>query len=103
MSDRKIYPPKAPNEVLRYGYNWSPKNIGSEQIVDIDATVISGGVSVLANTVEDVPNAREGQGTVHVISGGTLGELAEILLTATTDAVPPSVLQQTVYIPIQPK
>ena len=98
---RKVYPTKAPAETLKYGFNWSPRNIGTERIIAPTATVVSGTITVDEIAVADVPNARTGQGTVYTISGGADGEMAELLLEITTDAG--SVLQQTVYLPIRPK
>lgn len=101
MALKKIYHPKHPVEVRKYGFNWSPKDIGTEVIVDIAADVIDGNCVAEIAVVGDVPNAIEGQGTHHVISGGIDGETCEVRLTATTDAVPPSVLVATVYHPIR--
>lgn len=98
---KKVYPSKSSAETLKYGFNWSPRDIGSERIILFDVSVISGGVTILAQTVEDVPNARTGQGTTFVVSGGTPGDAAELLLHIETNAVPPSVLEETVYIPIR--
>jgi len=100
---KKIWPAKDPQEnpSLPYGFNWTPRNIGTQQIVSIDTTVISGSVTVDASTVAEIPNARTGQGTAHVFSGGVDGEMCELLLTATTEDG--SVMQQTVYLPIRQK
>lgn len=98
---KKVYPTKGSAETLKYGFNWTPRDIGTERIILFDVTVISGGVNVLVKTVEDVPNARTGQGTTFVVEGGIPGDPAELLLHAETNAVPPSILEQTVYIPIR--
>lgn len=98
---KKIYPSKDPDEILKYGFNWTPRNIGTERIILASTQVLGGGVTVLSSAVADVPNARDGQGTVHTVSGGTDGQTAEIKLHIETDAG--SVLEQTVYIPIRQK
>jgi hypothetical protein len=95
----KQWPSKSPGEVLKYGFNWSPRNIGTERIIIAGATVQEGSVSVLQTAVDDVPNARDGQGTVYTISGGTDGQTAKLLLECTTDAG--TELEQTVYLPIR--
>lgn len=100
---KKVYPPKDPQETLPYGFNWSPRDIGSQRIVTINATVVSGTITIPTSQVGEVPGAQSGQGTVHVISGGADGEMAEIRLTATTDAVPANIMEQTVYLPIRQK
>lgn len=100
---KKIYPAKDPQETLPYGFNWSPRNLGTETLTVVTATVLSGTVSVLSSEVRnDVPGAREGQGTVHVISGGVDGEMAEILLHV-ENAAGTIEMDQTVYLPIRQK
>lgn len=100
---KKIYPAKDPDEVLKYGFNWTPRNIGTEVITTINITIVAGAILVLDSAVEEVPNARTGQGTTFILSGGVNGEMCELLLHVETDAVPPSVLEQTVYLPIRSK
>jgi hypothetical protein len=98
---KKIYEAKSPGETLKYGFNWSPKNLGTERIIVADATVQEGTVVVLQTSVEDVPNARDGQGVMYTITGGANGEMAKILLEIETDAG--SKAQQTVYLPVRQK
>lgn len=98
---RKVYPHKDPDEVLKYGFNWSPRNIGTERITIFNATVQTGSITIQQTAVAEVPNARDGQGTTFTVSGGADGEMCEILLQATTDAG--SILQATVYLPIRQK
>lgn len=98
---RKIWPAKDPDESLRYGFNWSPRNIGVDTILTIDVTVVSGTVVHVASEVANVPNARTGQGTIHRFSGGTAGEMNEILLQITTSGG--DTLQETVCLPIRNK
>jgi hypothetical protein len=98
---KKVYPAKDPSEILQYGFNWTPRNLGAEVITLIDADVISGSIAIQSAVVDTVPGARTGQGTVMVISGGVAGELCEINLTVTTDLG--SVAEQTVYLPIRDK
>lgn len=97
----KVYPAKDPDETLKYGFNWSPRNIGTERIILVSTTVEAGTVVVMSSAVEDVPNARDGQGTTHIISGGANGETARIKLHAETNGG--SILEQTVYLPIRQK
>lgn len=96
---KKIYKPKGPAERLSYGYNWSPRNIGSEQIVDVDCTVHEGTVVIENCGVVDIPNARTGQGTMFTASGGAAGEMNKITITVTTDAA--HILEAEVYLPIR--
>lgn len=98
---KKIYPAKDPDERLTYGFNWSPRNIGIERINLITATVMSGSVAIAQTAVEDVPNARDGQGTTFVAINGVDGETCEIKLHAETDAG--SIMEQTVFLPIRQK
>lgn len=98
---KKIYPAKDPDERLTYGFNWSPRNIGIERINLITASVISGSVIIPQTTVEDVPNARDGQGTTFIATGGVDGETCEIKLHAET--AEGSIMEQTVYLPIRQK
>jgi hypothetical protein len=98
---RKLYPPKSPAEVLKYGFNWSPRNIGTERITIANATVVTGTCTVLQTAVADVPGARDGQGTIYTISGGADGEVCELFLEARTDAG--SDLEATVFLPIRQK
>ncbi len=105
---RKVYPPKDPDETLPYGFNWTPRNIGEQQITSIDVDIVSGTITNPSNAVDtdgSVIGARQGQGSVHVFAGGTPGETCEILYTVETDGGPPtgSLLQQTVYLPIREK
>jgi hypothetical protein len=98
---KKIYDAKSPGEKLKYGYNWSPMNIGVEVLVTVDATVVDGSAVITSTAVEDVPNARDGQGQVFILQGGVDGEMTEILLEALTDEG--SEMEQTVFVPIRQK
>jgi len=100
---KKVYPAKDPQETLYYGFNWTPRNIGSEQIVTVTCTPLAGTAVIDACGVAEIPGARSGQGTVFVLSGGVHGEMTEILLHVETDATPPSIMEQTVYVPIRQK
>lgn len=101
MSTRKVYPAKGPGERRRYGFNWTPRRLGTEQITNINAVVTAGTVVLEDFDVMDVDNALPGQGTTHVLSGGVHGENASVLLTATTESG--QILTQTVYHPIRNK
>jgi hypothetical protein len=100
---RKVWPAKDPNANARYGFNWSPKNLGADVITSITCNVVSGTAVCEGSSIGEVPNAHEGQGTIHRFSGGTPGELNEILLEIETNGGPPDgdIFQQTVYLPIR--
>lgn len=98
---RKVWPAKAPGETLKYAFNWSPRNIGNSRITAPSVQKITGTVVIGAITVEDVPNARPGQGVTYIISGGVNGEMNELLLKATLDTG--ELLEQTVFLPIRQK
>lgn len=96
------WPDKDPAEVLWYGFNWTPKRLGQSSIASVVADVDVGDVSVLQSVGNTrVTGSREGQGSLHLLSGGTTDTDCEIVLTATTDDVPALVLVQRVYIRVE--
>jgi hypothetical protein len=79
----KAWPPKGPHEVLNYGFDWSPRELGSA----IDSTtcvVKTGDVVVESHDQGPVEDAPAGSGTITILSGGTLGSKAVLYLTVTT-------------------
>lgn len=96
---RKQWPAKDPSAIARYGFNWSPKNLGSDTISSVTCNVISGSAVCTSSTVGEVPNALPGQGTIHRLSGGVDGEICEILLHIVTSSL--DEFDQTVYLPIR--
>jgi hypothetical protein len=95
----KKWPFKDPDEVLDYGFNWTPRDLGTDTIVTTTATVVSGTVVVDSHTVDVVPGASTGQGTRTWLSGGTEGETCELNLHAITAAG--RELEQSIQIPIK--
>ena len=86
----KNWPVKDPQDVLDYGFNWSPLIAQSpdvdddDQIASTTAIVIEGTVEVESHDVGNVPDANDGQGTVTWLSGGTAGETCLILMHIVT-------------------
>lgn len=101
MTTRKTYPAKGPGERRRYGFNWTPRRLGTEQIITVNAVVTAGTIVLQDFDVMDVDNSLPGQGTTHVITGGAHGENASVQLTVTTDTG--QILTQTVHHPIRNK
>lgn len=103
----KSWPPKDPNEVLEYGFNWSPRGLGTDTITAATGTVVVGGADAdtPAGLVADstdvgiVEGAATGQGTVTWLSGGVAGTTCEILLRVQTEAG--RTLDQTMTIKIK--
>lgn len=80
------WPPKDPDEVLDYGFNWTPRNIGDDVIVNTTANVVVGDVVKDDHYVGLVDKAKPGQGTITVLSGGTAGTQCRIRLHAITSS-----------------
>ncbi|MFL6864125.1 MAG: hypothetical protein ACJ8DZ_14110 [Allosphingosinicella sp.] len=99
----KKWPPKDPDEVLEYGFNWTPRKVGEDVITVTTAEVMVGDVVVDSHDVGNVTDTEvlclPGQGTVTWLSGGTAGTDCEILLRATTSSG--RTLDQTMKIKIK--
>lgn len=97
---------KAPGEILNYAFDWTPRNLGDAVITNQTAATESGTVvvesmelatddqvtlynaSVTAKNARDgmsIPYAQNGRLTITWLSGGTVGETCEILLSIETD------------------
>ena len=75
----KTWPAKDPNEILDYGYDWSPRGLEGDTIVSFTSTVESGTV-VVDDSVFEASNFT----TITWLSGGTEGETCKVLLRLTT-------------------
>lgn len=74
------WPTKDPEEVLDYQYDWSQRLKDDEIIAAATCTVVVGGAVVDSTTFTP-------QGVVTVwVSGGTLGEVCQVLNHITTSA-----------------
>lgn len=86
----RTWPTKDPEEVLDYGFNWTPRNIGEDLITATTAQVIAGDVVVDDHSVGVVVDpetpCKAGQGTVTVLSGGTTGTQCQVKLHAITSS-----------------
>lgn len=80
----KTWPPKDPEEVLPYGFNWTPRDLGEDTIDTTTAVVVQGDVTIDSHDPGTVPKANEGQGTVTWLRGGTAGEACVINLHIVT-------------------
>lgn len=98
----KRWPFKDPDEVLDYGFDWSPRGIEDDPITSITCSVVSGTIVVDSCAVGPVEGVATGYGTVTWLSGGTLSdppEDNELLLHAETGSG--RVLEQTIKIKIK--
>lgn len=75
----KTWPNKDPDEVLDYGFDWTPRGIGTDTIADTTAVVEVGSVVVDSHTIDS-----DGKNTTTWLSGGTEGEKCSIVLRAMT-------------------
>lgn len=82
----KKWPPKDKDEVLPYGFDWSPRKIGEAVITATTAEVLDGTVVVDLHEPGEVEDVPSGKGTVTWLSGGTPLETCEILLRAESSA-----------------
>lgn len=90
----KTWPPKDPNEVLDYAFDWSPRGLEGDTIVSFTSAVESGTV-----VVDDSQFEPDKFTTVTWLSGGTEGETCKILLRLTTTLG--RVLDETLSIKIK--
>lgn len=84
----KTWPPKDPDEVLDYGFDWSPRDLGSDTIVTTTAVTVDGDVVVDSHGVGEIEGGipESAQATVTWLSGGTAGTTCQVLLHALTAA-----------------
>lgn len=75
----KNWPAKDPNEILDYGFDWSPRGLEGDTIVSFTATVQEGTV-----VVDDSSFSPTSFTTVTWLSGGVDGETCKVLLRLTT-------------------
>lgn len=80
----KKWPDKDPDEVLDYGFNWSPRGLRDDVILTVEAEVVEGSVGVDSTYVAPVEGAEAAQGTITWLSGGTAGETCLIVLHVVT-------------------
>lgn len=90
----KTWPNKDPDEVLDYGFDWSPRGLGSDTISNSSAVVEVGSVVVDEHTIDS-----DGKNTTTWLSGGTEGEKCSIVLRAMT--VKGRLLDETLTIRIK--
>lgn len=93
------WPPKDPDEVLNYGFDWSPRDLGLATITVATAVVLEGNVVIDSCEAAEVEGVRSGQGTVTWLSGGAAGETCKIQHRAETTAG--HKLDQTITIKIK--
>lgn len=98
----KTWPPKDPDEVLDYGFDWSPRSIDGDPITETEATLLNPddcSVVIDRHVPGHVDGVPTGYGTITWLSGGAIGEEAQILLRATTGLG--RILDQSVKIKIK--
>jgi len=91
-------PPKDPQEVLDYGFDWRPRQLGVDVIVTTTAQLYTTGgddgvlvtdppdgwLVIESHAVGEVEGVPAGQATVTWLSGGTSGETYFVNLHAST-------------------
>lgn len=85
----KSWPDKDPDDVADYGFNWTPKGLGTDTITATSAVVVtpdSSNVQVGQHSVGIVDGADDKQGTVTWLSGGVDNTTATIRLRITTSS-----------------
>lgn len=90
----KTWPPKDPDEILDYGFDWSLRDLEGDTIVSFASTVVEGTV-----VVDDSTFSSASLKTITWLSGGVDGETCKILLRVTTTMG--RTLEQTVSIKIK--
>jgi hypothetical protein len=80
----RTWPFKDPEEVLDYGFDWSPRALDEDLIESTTAEVVTGDVVIDSHGVAEVEGVLTGHGTVTWLSGGTAGTACEINLHAVT-------------------
>lgn len=75
----KNWPAKDPNEILDYGFDWSPRGLDGDTIVSFTSSVVEGTV-----VVDDSSFSPTSFTTVTWLSGGAEGETCKVLLRLTT-------------------
>lgn len=88
-----LLPPKDPNEVLNYTFNFASELASGEAISSVSITVTDGLVVDASSNTSSTVTAR--------ISGGTVGSTGKVTCQATTDAS--QVIIDTALIPIHSK
>lgn len=92
------WPPKDPDEILDYPFDWSPRGLDGDTIVTTTAVRQSGDVIISAHAAGEVEGVPTGLGTVTWLRGGSDGTESQILLRAVTTAG--RTLEETVSIRI---
>lgn len=97
----KTWPAKDPEEVLDYGFDWSPRQLDSDTIATTTATLYTadgeegepvtlpapaGWLAIDSHEAFAVEGVAVGQSTVTWLSGGTAGETYYVNLHAVTVA-----------------
>lgn len=95
----KKWPPKDKDERLNYGFDWSPRDIGTAVITETTAVVLIGTVVVDVHGPAEVEGVASGKGTETWLMGGTPGETNTILLHAKTNGG--HELEETITIKIK--
>lgn len=90
----KNWPPKDPNEVLDYGFDWSLRDLEGDTILTFTSTVTEGTV-VVGDSVFSPDSLK----TITWLSGGLDGETCKVELRITTALG--RTLEQTVPIKIK--
>lgn len=80
----KTWPFKDPQEVLDYGFDWAPRDLGDDIIVTTTAVVVEGDVVVDSHHTGTIEGGTAGQSTVTWLSGGTADTECLIQLHAIT-------------------
>jgi hypothetical protein len=80
MAKLQAWPPKDPDEVLDYPWDWTPRGYPNDTLVTFTATTIEG--TVIVDDVTDI----EGLKGVVWLSGGTLNETCQVRLRCLTAA-----------------
>lgn len=76
--------PKAPDEVLDYGYVWQPRLGRTDAIVSAEAVVVTGSIRIEAKGVMTVYPYPADQAVTVRLAGGVEGEDCAVALTITT-------------------